>query len=132
MAIELALQGFQSIRRPVCLTLHGLTVIEGESNLGKSALVRLIHAAFANKQGTYYISTGAESAVFDWRDGTNHLVWEKRGSSVSYLVNGKTLHKPGRGVVPTEVSRVGVCEIRTSDKHRFWPQIQFQGEPPFV
>lgn len=132
MSIDLKLSGFQSIRHPVSLTLEGLTVIEGESNLGKSAIVRLIHAAFSNKIGTHYISIGEEKASLEWRDVSNHLIWEKQGSSVSYLINQKRLNKPGRGVVPDEVSRVGVCEIRTSDKHKFWPQIQFQGEMPFV
>jgi hypothetical protein len=132
MSIDLVLSGFQSIRNPVCLTLEGLTVIEGESNIGKSALIRLVHAAFSNKAGTYYITTGEEKASLEWRDVSNHLIWEKHGSSVSYLVNNKRLNKPGRGTVPDEVSRVGVCEIRTSDKHKYWPQIQFQGEMPFV
>jgi hypothetical protein len=130
--IRIEAKGFQSIKDPVTLLLEGLTVLEGESNRGKSALVRLIHAAFSNRPGTHYINVNTDTAALTWQDPSNYLVWEKEGSSTTYTVNGKTLHKPGRGVVPQEVRQIGLGEIRTSDKRRFWPQIQFQDDAPFI
>jgi hypothetical protein len=130
--IQLTAQSFQSIKDPVTLLLEGLTILEGESNRGKSALVRLIHAAFSNRPGTSYINVNTDTASFTWKDSNHHLIWEKQNSSTSYTINNKILHKPGRGVVPQEVRGIGVGEIRTSDKRRFWPQIQFQDESPFI
>jgi hypothetical protein len=50
----------------------------------------------------------------------------KQNSAVSYTVNNKTLHKPGRGVVPNEVRDIGVGEIRNLDKRRV--EIWIKGE----
>jgi hypothetical protein len=47
-------------------------------------------------------------------------------------MNGKVLHRPGRGVMPQEVRNVGIGEIRTLDKRRFWRQLQFHDEARFI
>src|SRR4051794_17619797 len=127
------LAGFQSIRYPVTFEIKGLTVVGGESNLGKSALVRLLYTAFSNKAGTNFINIDSEEASLQWDFLNNTLVWKKTKKDTIYEVNGVKITKPGRGFIPEEVLNLGFRELRTTEKNKhYWPQIQFQGEEPFI
>jgi hypothetical protein len=128
----LTVEGFQSIEEPVTLEIDRLTVLGGESHIGKTATIRAFHAAFSNKTGTNYISVGKDRARLTWKTSQHTLVWEKKGSSTTYIIDGKKIHRPGRGVIPTELLALGIREVITTDRCHYWPQIQFQGEPPFI
>jgi predicted ATP-dependent endonuclease of OLD family len=52
MIFRFTMRGFQSIRKSITIEVNGLTTLEGKSNIGKSAIVRFIRAAFSNQAGT--------------------------------------------------------------------------------
>jgi DNA repair ATPase RecN len=132
MSIKVTIRGFQSIKHPVEILVEGYSVIEGESNLGKSAVIRAIHAALSNRAGTEFI-TEEESVCEVVIKSLGHTVrWSKDHKSTFYEVDGVKISKPGRGTVPDEVRAAGLYAIKTIDKELHWPQIHFQWEQPFI
>lgn len=130
--ITIKIKKFQSIKNPIAINLSGFTVIHGESNRGKSAIIRAIKYAFSNFSGVDYITLGEEGVELEWTYEGHSMLWCKNGSSTSYVVDGKKINRPGAGVVPDEVGLFGIREIRTSDKKKHWPQIQGQFDGPFI
>jgi hypothetical protein len=132
MSIKVTIKGFQSIKFPVEIVIDGYCTIEGESNLGKSAVIRAIHAALSNRAGTEFI-TEEELACEVIVESLGHTVkWCKDRKSTLYEVDGIKINKPGRGTIPDEVKAAGLYAIKTLDKELHWPQIHFQWEQPFI
>jgi hypothetical protein len=132
LSLRIKIRGFQSIKNPVEVVVDGYCTIEGESNLGKSAVIRAIHAALSNRAGSEFI-TEDELACEVIIESLGHMVrWYKDRKSIFYEVDGVKINKPGRGTVPDEVKVAGLCAIKTLDKELHWPQIHFQWEQPFI
>lgn len=132
MSLRIKIRGFQSIKNPIEIVVDGYCTIEGESNLGKSAVIRAIHAALSNRAGTEFI-TEDELACEVVIESLGHKVkWYKDRKGTSYEVDGTKINKPGRGTIPDEVKTVGLYAIKTLDKELHWPQIHFQWEQPFI
>jgi len=132
VSIKVKIRGFQSIKNPIEIVVDGYCTIEGESNLGKSAVIRAIHAALSNRAGTEFI-TEDELACEVTIESLGHTIkWHKDHKSTLYEVDGVRINKPGRGTVPDEVRAAGLCAIKTLDKELHWPQIHFQWEQPFI
>lgn len=117
------------------LTLEGLTVITGRSNIGKTALMRAIRAAFFGNPGDYYIREGEDYAGVALEDGTDKIVWRKvrtpsPAKQTALQVNGKTHTKLGRdhGKLTEEL---GVFELSVGGK-ALSPQFARQHDPIFL
>lgn len=120
---------FQSLSE-VEIEVSGLTVITGQNNKGKSALIRSIFGAFTNPRGYKYVRRGTKhcSVSIDFNDGKT-LTWEKGKHDNRYIFNGgKPLEKVGAGA-PEELASFGVQPIRVNDED-VWPQFapQFTGQ----
>jgi hypothetical protein len=132
LSLWVKLYGFQSIKNPVEILIDGYCTIGGESNLGKSAIVRAFHAAISNRAGTEFITEG-EQVCDVFIKSLGHLIqWHKDQKSTFYEVDGIRINKPGRGTIPDEIKAAGLYAIKTLDKELHWPQIQFQWEQPFI
>jgi DNA repair ATPase RecN len=132
LSLKIKIKGFQSIKNSVEILVDGYSVIEGESNLGKSAVIRAIHAALSNRAGTEFI-TENELVCEVVIESLGHKVrWYKNQKSTLYEVDGVKINRPGRGTVPDEVRATGLYAIKTLDKELHWPQIHFQWEQPFI
>lgn len=135
MPVRVHIENFQSIKN-MTVEIHGLTVVTGANNSGKTAIMRAVRGVFTNapagplvRQGAAYLRvtlTFPDGAEVTWEKG-----WTKpdqKGSTVNrYFLNGKELENVGRGV-PVEIADLGVREIQASTD-RIWPQIaeQFDG-----
>jgi|APSaa5957512622_1039677.scaffolds.fasta_scaffold16377_2 DNA repair ATPase RecN len=135
MPIRVHIKDFQSIKDSVVI-IDGLTVITGQNNSGKTAVMRAILGLFTNapagplvRHGSAFLMvelTFDDGTVVRWEKG-----WEKpnqKGGTVNrYHINGMLLSGVGRGA-PPEVAALGVCPIQAASD-RVWPQVaqQFDG-----
>ena len=128
MTVKIRVRDFQSIEDAE-IEVSGLTVITGQNNTGKSAMLRSVHGAFTNARGTKYVRYGKDQCRVDvtFGDGRS-LSWEKGEKVNRYTVDGKVLDKVGSGV-PLEVESFGVVPI-TAAGREVWPQFaqQFTGQ----
>jgi DNA repair ATPase RecN len=128
--MKITIQGYQSIRREITLEVVGLTVITGESNIGKSAIVRAVIALLQNQRGSGFISKGMDKARVSVENLGHSVTWEKGQKNTSYTIDGEVHNKAGTST-PKEVGRLGFFEVTAGDR-TFYPQIHEQGEKPFL
>ena len=128
MTVRIRVREFQSIEDAE-IEVTGLTVITGQNNSGKSAMVRAMFGAFTNARGSKFVRQGKDHCTVDitFADGRS-LTWEKGDKVNRYVVDGKTLDKVGQAV-PPEVEALGVVPI-TAAGRELWPQFaqQFTGQ----
>lgn len=109
---------------------HGLNVIIGQSNNGKSATIRGIESAIYNIAGTDSIRHGAKNYTIGLEYDGNTVLFQK-GASTMYVVNGEKYNKAGRST-PEEVENA--LNIRdlvingNKERLNFWEQM----DKPFL
>lgn len=99
MITRLHLTNFQSWTQ-VTLDLSPITVIIGETDAGKSALLRgLSCALFNTMEGTGMVRAGQNSAEVSLETDDGHVVTWSRGTGLNrYQLDGQVYDKPGRTV----------------------------------
>lgn len=135
--LKIEIRGFQIIKS-ASVNVRGITMIQGPTNHGKSALMRAIESALYLNPGTDFINHDENKAVVglylpkeeDWPELV--LLWEKtRTGSASYVINGVPLTKTGRKGPSDVLEGYGIKEVKVkSIKERlmFWRQM----ESPFL
>lgn len=102
MITKLKVRNFQSLVG-VDLDLGLVTAITGESDNGKSAVVRALESVFKNRSGDTFITHGKTAcSVAVVADGQS-IVWDKGPGVNQYTLEGVEYQKVGRGGVPPEV-----------------------------
>lgn len=85
----------------------GLNVLVGPNNCGKSAVAVALHILCYNDLSTYVCRHGErECSVKVVTDDGHEVEWRRRGSSVSYIIDGQTFDRIGRGSPPDELHQV--------------------------
>lgn len=131
MPFTVHVENFQSLS-DVTVAVDGFTVVSGQNNTGKSALMRAIRGAFQNARGTSYIRHGQTKSVVEITfDDGRKLRWEKGkgpGDKPTYVIDGGSPIHPGQAV-PDEVRALGVKPIMVGGRE-IWPQFapQFTGQ----
>ena len=99
MITRLHLTSFQSWDR-ISVDLSPITVIIGETDAGKSALLRgLSCALFNTMEGTGMVRAGQTSAEVSLETDDGHVVTWSRGTGLNrYQLDGQVYDKPGRTV----------------------------------
>jgi exonuclease SbcC len=132
MTVRVRVRGFQSIE-DATIEIDGFTVVTGQNNSGKSALMRAIRGAFQNARGSSFIRHGCPKTQVDIefpKEGKT-LHWEKgrgKADKPTYVLDGGDPIHPGQGV-PTGVPELGVKPIQAGGRE-VWPQFapQFTGQ----
>lgn len=109
---------------------HGLNVIVGQSNNGKSATLRGIESAVYNVSGTDSIRHGASSYLIGLEYKGNTVVFQK-GASTTYMVNGERYGKAGREIPPEVSEALDMKELEINGRNErlnFWKQM----DKPFL
>lgn len=92
--MKLKLKNFQSISDAEIDFQPGVAVIQGESNQGKTAILRAIKAIINNPQKTkHYIKRHQKSAQVTLENNGNTLTWERTKSSTNYIYKGEVFQK---------------------------------------
>lgn len=81
----------------------GLTVITGENNTGKSAVISALQILCRNISGDYMVRHGQRECRITLETGEGHVLeWKRKSGTVSYTVNGREVHRL-RGAVPQDL-----------------------------
>lgn len=127
MSVRIRVRNFQSIEDAE-VEVSGLTVVTGQNNSGKTALMRAVRGVFENSGGDAFVRHGTDALAVHLDFGDADVTWTK-GPKVkpTYVVGGKTIN-PGRSV-PDEVTSLGVAPVQAGSGEA-WPQIapQFTGQ----
>lgn len=118
MISKIVLHNFMSHAHTELELAPCLTVLTGPNNCGKSAIVAALQAVCGESSGSFMVRHGEkESRVTVETDDGHCVAWRRIGGTVSYVVNGREVH---RGVpedlhdvlqLPTVVSRNGKDEF---------------------
>lgn len=92
--MRLEIKNFQSITDASVDFPVGITVIQGESNNGKTALLRAVKAIITNPQGSqHYIQHGKNKAKVTLTNNGETLTWERNKSTTNYYYNNEEFTK---------------------------------------
>ena len=128
--MKVSIKDFQIIKSASLEFLPGLTVIQGESNNGKSALFRAIKSCIYNEPGISNVRVGCKHYVVGI-EHNNHKVILQKGENSLYLIDGQQYNKIGKTQVPEVANALGINALSINDnteKINFWDQM----EKPFL
>lgn len=135
MLKRVSISNFQSLR-DVELELGPLTVLYGESNKGKSAVIRALQAWAFNSVPKGFIWQGADAAVVEvtFEDG-ERIAWMK-GTTGRYVINdgesGERVFTKIGQKTPEEVAKVSGFRRIEVDATKLYPQLADQHDSPFL
>lgn len=96
-SFNIDLKNFQSIAEADLEFTPGINLIVGQSNSGKTAILRAVNAVIDNPtRGKYYIKKGAKSSEVDINYEGNNIGWKRTPSESTYEINGELFKKTGR------------------------------------
>lgn len=95
--LKVNLENFQSISKADLEFVQGINIIVGQSNSGKSAILRAIKGAVLNPNGSQrYIKNGEKQFKVNVEYEGNDISWTREGSkSPKYIINGEEYLKVG-------------------------------------
>lgn len=107
-------KNYQIIKNAKLEFVPGLNCIVGQSNNGKSAVLRAIETALFNIPRANHVTQGETVSAVGIQYNGNTLIWRrdtKAASQVSYKWNGNVLTKVGRGQPEFVAQALGIREI---------------------
>lgn len=95
--MKLKIKNFQSISDAEIEFPTGITVIQGESNNGKTAILRAVKAIVTNPSGSgHYVQHGKKSAIVELTNNGETLSWERAKNSTSYKYKDQIFQKTSK------------------------------------
>lgn len=129
-SVSLSVKDFQIIKSANLSFLPGLNCIIGQSNNGKSALMRAAKACIYNTAGTNSVRLGCSNfAVGLQMNG--HTVILQKGNNSLYKIDNEVYGKIGRTQLEEVASALGIRELSINGSNEdinFWDQM----EKPFL
>ena len=128
--MKVSVKDFQIVKSASLEFIPGLTVIQGESNNGKSALFRAIKSCIYNEPGTTNVRMGCKNYMVGI-EHKGHKVILQKGENSLYLIDGQQYNKIGKTQVPEVANALGISALNINDnteKINFWDQM----EKPFL
>jgi len=130
--MNITIKNFQVIKQADLVFDEGITAIIGQTNSGKSSIIRAIEGAINNRAGTSFINYDSDSTEVTIEEGSNIVTWvkAKKGNS-SYNINGTELLKIGKSQLDEVGELFNMAEVRVNDEKfrlNFWKQMS----PPFL
>lgn len=96
-SFNIDLRNFQSIGDASLSFEPGVNLIVGQSNSGKTAILRAVSAVITNPtRGKYFIKKGTKSSEVCINFDGNEIDWKRTPADSSYEINGETYKKTGR------------------------------------
>jgi exonuclease SbcC len=128
--LKTKIKNFQIIKSAELEFEPGITAIVGDSNNGKSSIIRAIESAINNKGGSGFINYDSDCCDVVIEDNGHKIKWHKdRASRKSYYdIDGKKLNKIGQKQLDEVGDLLNMSEIEiNNDRFRlnFWKQMDF-------
>jgi AAA15 family ATPase/GTPase len=132
MIKRIEITNFMSHAHTVIDFADGLTVLIGENNTGKSAIVNALHVLCTNAQGDYMVRHGEKECIIKVETSEGHIIkWRRKGKTVSYNINGKDIHRLG-GSIPDELHDILRLSKVETENDSFDIHFGEQKEPIFL
>ncbi|MDN5324143.1 MAG: hypothetical protein PWQ67_2597, partial [Clostridia bacterium] len=133
---EIVIENFQSHAKTVVKPAPNgqLTVLTGQSDSGKTAILRALRWVFYNSpNNTDFIRVGAKFArvTVTFSDGASVTRWRSQGGINRYIVDGDVLEGFGTGVPLEVIDATGVKELTIGDMS-FCLNLAEQLDGPFL
>ena len=103
MIKRIELINFMSHPRTVIEPADGLTVLTGENNTGKSAVIAALQILARNTAGDFMMRHGERECriIVETHEG-DIVQWQRKNKTVSYMLNGREIHRL-RNTVPEDL-----------------------------
>lgn len=132
MLKRITLINFMAHRNTVIDLSRGLTVIAGENNCGKSAIVAAIQCVCNNASGDYMVRHGEKDCQVTIETDDDHTItWRRNRGSVSYEVDGEQIDRTNRKV-PDKVRQVLKMSTVKAESDEFNVHFGEQKDPIFL
>lgn len=128
--MKVSIKDFQIIKNAELEFVPGLTVIQGESNNGKSAIFRAIKSCIYNEPGNNHVRNGCKNYMVGIQYNGHTIILQK-GENSLYVIDGQQYNKIGKTQVPYVAELLGINALSindTTEKINFWDQM----EKPFL
>ncbi len=127
---NVSIKDFQIIKSASLTFLPGLNCIIGQSNNGKSAILRATKAAIYNIAGTTSVRFGCNSYAVGIQANGHTIIFQK-GATSAYKIDGMTISKIGRTQIPEVAEALQIKELNLNGSNE---DINFldQMEKPFL
>jgi exonuclease SbcC len=103
---RIVLENFMSHSHTVIEPAEGLTILVGPNNCGKSAVVSALQSLCSNLTGDFMVRHGErQTSVTVETDDGHSITWRRKGTTVSYVIDGEEIHRL-RGGVPDRVHEI--------------------------
>jgi exonuclease SbcC len=123
MLRKITLKNFMSHAETVVELADGLTVLTGPNNCGKSAIIAALQTLASNGKTKHVVRHGEKIAsVAVETDEGDCVEWERKGTTVKYVINGEDIHRL-QGGIPEQLhdilklDRVDLGTGKASDRY---------------
>lgn len=126
--MRVKVKDFNCIREAEFQFLPGLTVLQGESNGGKSSVFRAIENTIFNQSGTANVQHGKQFYLVGIENNGHKVVFKKGKAGGVYKIDGVEYSKVGVGQVEQVADALGIREtVLAGEKIRlnFWSQMGY-------
>ena len=126
--MRVKVKDFNCIREAEFQFLPGLTVLQGESNGGKSSVFRAIENTIFNQSGTANVQHGKQFYLVGIENNGHKVVFKKGKAGGVYKVDDVEYSKVGVGQVEQVADALGIREtVLAGEKIRlnFWSQMGY-------
>ena len=132
MITRIELFNFMSHEHTVIELSSGLTVLVGENNTGKSAVISALQALCRNASGDFMVRHGKKDCRVTVSTSEGHeLEWRRNKGVVSYTLNGRTVHRL-RGSLPEDLHSLLRLPLVEAEKDYFDIHFGEQKDPIFL
>ena len=127
---NISIKDFQIIKKASLTFLPGLNCIIGQSNNGKSAIIRAAKSAIYNIPGTTSVRSGCNNYAVGIQ-ANGHTVIFQKGANSAYKIDGVAMAKIGRTQLPEVADALGIRDLNLNGNNE---EINFldQMEKPFL
>jgi DNA repair ATPase RecN len=127
---NISIKDFQIIKKASLTFLPGLNCIIGQSNNGKSAIIRAAKSAIYNIPGTTSVRSGCNNYAVGIQ-ANGHTVIFQKGANSAYKIDGVAMTKIGRTQLPEVADALGIRDLNLNGNNE---EINFldQMEKPFL
>lgn len=132
MIRRIELINFMSHPHTVIEPADGLTVLVGDNNTGKSAVIAALQILARNTSGDFMVRHGEkECRIIVTTDDGHELQWCRKGRAVSYTIDGREVHRL-RGSVPEDLHNLLRLSLVETEGEPFDVHFGEQKKPIFL
>lgn len=137
---DVVIKDYQAIESAHIAVSKGLNIIIGDTNNGKSAILRAIEDALFNSGVDSRVRAGQRYSAVKIGNGKDTLMWRRdshgKNNKTMYQITGvnedKPIEKVGRTQLEEVASKFNITEVRMSNNNREKINFWRQGDAPFL